>query len=194
MKQACLGVHSQLGIEVRQEVIQNLANRYSREYYTVRRAVKFTSKEAAMKRTFGILVLVLIIGIAAGLVGCQAGAKTEQEPVKLTVLSKTAELPGVPGKESTTFTVEVAPGKSTIKHYHPGHEWVYVAEGSGVVETDGMPSMNVKAGMGFFLYSDPPPAKPAYAHLATNTSKKDPLKFLVVLVADKGQPLLIPVK
>lgn len=151
-------------------------------------------KGEPMKRALSRLLLVLAIGIAVGLVGCQAGAKTEQEPVKLAVLSKTADLPGMAGKESTTFTVEVAPGKATPKHYHPGHEWVYVVEGSGVLETDGKPSMNVKAGMDMYLYSDPPPAKPAYVHWATNTSKKDPLKFLVVVVLDKGQPLLIPVK
>ena len=150
------------------------------------------AKKAPMKQTVVMLALVLAIGIAAGMMGCQA-AKAKQEPVKLTELLKTdlAKLK-IDVNAASIFTVELAPGAATPKHYHPGHEFVYVLEGSGTVETEGKPSVTVKPGMNFYLYSSPEKAE--YVHWATNTSKKDPLTFLVVLVTEKGQPLLIPVK
>jgi hypothetical protein len=50
----------------------------------------------------------------------------------------------------------------------------------------------VKPGLSVSRYS--PPEKAAYVHWATNTSKKDVQKWMVVLVTEKGQPFLIPAK
>ena len=151
-----------------------------------------TAKKGHMKQTVVMLAVVLAVGIAAGMVGCQ-GSKARQEavkePVTLTVLFKT-DLPG--GKEETVFLAEVAPGASTPRHYHPGQEFAYVLEGSGILEEEGKPPVTVKPGLSINNFSSP--EKAAYVHWATNTSKKDPQKWLVVLVTEKGYPLLIPVK
>lgn len=150
-------------------------------------------KEAPMTRTVVMVALALAIGIAVGVIGCQE-SKTQQapvEPVKLTVLFKT-DIPGMEGKEETIFLAEIAPGASTPKHYHPGQEFAYVLEGSGVLYEEGKPPVTVKPGLSINKYSSP--EKAAYAHWATNTSKKDTQKWLVVLVTEKGHPLLIPVK
>ena len=148
-----------------------------------------TAKKAPMKQTVVMLALVLAIGITAGMIGC-GGEKTPQEPFTLTELFK-ADLPG--GLEENVFLVEVAPGGALPKHYHPGQEYAYLLEGSGVLYPEGKPPVTLKAGLSINDFSPSPPAKPAYAHSVTNTSKKDPQRWLVVLVTEKGQPLLIPV-
>ena len=145
------------------------------------------------KRTVAILALFLAIGIAVGMVGCQ-GEQAKKEPLTLTELYKT-ELKGTGGKELTAFLVEVAPGAAIPKHYHPGYEFAYVLEGAGSIEWEqGKPKFDVKPGASINDYSDPPPAKPGFVHWGTNSSKTKPQKWLVVLVAEKGQQLLIPVK
>ena len=152
-----------------------------------------TAQKAPMKQTVVMLALVLAIGIAAGMIGCQGSkAKPEaaKEPFTLTELFKT-DLPG--GLEETVFLVEVPPGGGIPKHYHPGQEYAYLLEGSGVLEAEGKPPVTLKAGLSINDFSPSPPAKPAYVHWVTNTSKKDPQRWLVVLVTEKGQPLLIPV-
>lgn len=143
-----------------------------------------------MKWNVVMLALVLAIGIAVGLVGCQ-GAKAPQEPLTIKELHKT-DIKGT-GKELTVFTVEVAPGAAIPKHYHPGYEFAYVLEGSGFLEWEqGKPKLATKPGVYVNDYSSPEKAE--YTHWGANTSKKDPQKWLLVLVTDKGQPPLIPVK
>ena len=149
-----------------------------------------TAKKVPMKQTVVMLALVLAIGIAGGMIGCQ-GAKTPQEPVKVTLL-QTADLAESPGKVANTYIVELAPGATITEHYHPGRLFVYLVEGSLVTEEKGKPSATVKPGEFFTEWSSQ--EKAAYVQVHKNTSKKDSLKVLVVQVTEKGQPLLIPVK
>ena len=90
------------------------------------------------------------------------------------------------------YIATIAPGAATPKHYHPGHEFVYVLEGSGILEEEGKPPLTLKPGVFFYLRSSSEKAE--YVHAAKNTSTTDPLKILVVLITEKGQPLAVPVK
>lgn len=142
-----------------------------------------------MKRMALILSLTLAVGIAVGVTGNQvlnAQYAQQQAPVKRTPLVQ-SDLEGMMGKEVILYVAEIAPGASSGKHYHPGPEVAYVLEGSGTLEKEGHPPMNVKAGnsLGYI------PAK--HVHEAKNASTSEPWKLLVVLIGEKGQPLATPV-
>src|SRR4051812_45932767 len=49
----------------------------------------------------------------------------------------TKELAGLAGKEAVMLTVEYAPGASSSKHRHNAHTFVYVLEGSIVMQVEG---------------------------------------------------------
>ncbi len=143
-----------------------------------------------MRRTAFVLGLTLAVGIAVGVLG--SGMLNAQQPgLTRTVILKT-DLEGLAGKEGNMFIAEYKPGARSGKHYHPGHEFIYVLEGHGVMEEVGKPPVDLKPGVGLFFRSDP--QKPTYVHEARNLSDADGMRLLVVLVTDKGQPLAYPVK
>jgi quercetin dioxygenase-like cupin family protein len=138
-----------------------------------------------MKRTAVMLVLAAAVGIVVGVVGTQV-LSAQQVAVTRTPLLK-GELMGIAGKEVTMFMAEIQPGARTGKHYHPEDEFIYVLEGSGVLEEQGKPPITMKPGTALHYAS--PAEKAAYVHEAKNTSDTAPLKGLAVLITDKGQPL-----
>lgn len=113
-----------------------------------------------------------------------------QEGVSRTVVLK-QELEADTGKDVTMFVADYKPGAKTGKHYHPGQEFIYVLEGHGVMEEVGKPPVDMKPGVAIYFKSDP--KKPAYVHEGTNLSKTEGMKLLVVLITEKGQPLVYPV-
>ncbi|MGH8524349.1 MAG: cupin domain-containing protein [Gammaproteobacteria bacterium] len=82
---------------------------------------------------------------------------------------------------------DVAPGAVSGKHSHPGDEFVYILEGSGTLEVEGKSPVSLEPGVTFHL-------APQQVHDAKNASETAPLKGLAVLIADKGQPRLVPAK
>ncbi len=135
-----------------------------------------------MRRTVLLLGLTLVVAIAVGVLGNQL-LNAAQDPVKRTELLK-ADLEG---KDAVINNVELAPGAASGKHYHPGHEFVYLLEGSGTLEVEGKPPSTVKAGETFHLM-------PKQVHNVKNTSTTAPLKALVFAVFEKGQPPVTPVQ
>jgi len=100
----------------------------------------------------------------------------------------TKALPNAPGKEVTMLTVEYAPGGADPVHRHNASAFVYVLEGSIVMQMKGDKEVTLTAGQTFY---EPPDG----VHLVgRNASKTDPAKFLVFLVKEKGAPVLVPVK
>jgi quercetin dioxygenase-like cupin family protein len=101
-----------------------------------------------------------------------------QEAKVTEVLSK--DLSNIPGKEGLMITVVYPPGASDPIHRHNAYAFLYVLEGSIV--------MQVKApGQSFYEGPDD-------VHVVgRNASKTKPAKFVVFLVKDKGAPVLIPV-
>ena len=138
-----------------------------------------------MKRTVVMLTLTLAVGIALGMVGSQV-LNAQQEPVKRTVLLK-SDLEGIEGKEAVLFLAELAPGAVSGKHYHPGTELFYALEGAFTHEPEGKPPVTLKAGQ-----AGTNPNK--NVHYIKNASMTEPARILGCLIADKGQPLAVPVQ
>ncbi len=142
-----------------------------------------------MKRIFVRLALVLAVGMGVGLIGCQ-GSTAEQEPaeepITRTMLLK-PDVTGIGGKEALVLEVEFAPGAVGGKHFHPGHEIVYMLEGSITLEVEGKPPATYKAGDTFDIPRE-------VVHSGKNASTTDRAKALVIGLFEKGQPGTTPVQ
>jgi quercetin dioxygenase-like cupin family protein len=113
------------------------------------------------------------------------GLLMAQEAKVTEVLSK--DLTGIPGKEGLMITVEYPPGASDPVHRHNAYGFIYVLEGSIVMQVKGGKEVALTPGQSFYEGPDD-------VHVVgRNASKTEPAKFLVFLVKDKGAPVLIPV-
>jgi quercetin dioxygenase-like cupin family protein len=109
----------------------------------------------------------------------------EADKVKVTDLM-TKDLVNIPGKEATMIAVEYAPGGADPVHRHNASAFVYVLEGSIVMQMKGDKEVTLHPGDTF--YEDP-----EGVHLVgKNASDTKPAKFVVFLVKNKGAPILIP--
>ncbi len=138
-----------------------------------------------MKRTALLLSLTLVIGIAIGITATQV-LNAQQEPIKRTVLLQT-DLPGIEGKEARVILSEYTPGAAAGKHYHPGHEFVYLLEGAGVLEVEGKAPVPVNPGEVFYQ-------PPKQVHNFRNPSTTNHSQLLVFFIPEKGQPFTVPVQ
>jgi quercetin dioxygenase-like cupin family protein len=100
----------------------------------------------------------------------------------------TKDLAGISGKEGVMLTVEYAPGASSREHRHNAHTFVYVLEGSIVMQVKG--GKEVTLGPGQTFYESPDDIH----SVSKNASGSQPAKFLVFFVKDKGAPASVPVK
>lgn len=132
-----------------------------------------------------MLALALVVGTGVGIFGHQL-LPAQQGPVVRTMLQQ-KDLDGVTGKELVMYRAEAVPGFPGEKHYHSGPEFVYILDGTLLVESDGQPSVTLKAGESAYL-----PA--GDRHIAKNGSGTAPVKLLAIIIAEKGQPLTSPVK
>jgi quercetin dioxygenase-like cupin family protein len=109
-----------------------------------------------------------------------------QETKVTPLMSK--DLTEIPGREVVMITVEKAPGGSDPIHRHNAHGFIYVLEGSIVMQVEGGKEVTLTPGQTFYEGPDD-------VHVVgRNPSSTKPVKFLVVLVKDKGAPILVPVK
>jgi quercetin dioxygenase-like cupin family protein len=100
------------------------------------------------------------------------------------LLSK--DLTDFPGKEGLMITVEYPPGGSDPIHRHNAHAFVYVLEGSIVMQVRGGKEVTLTPGQTFY-------EGPSDVHVVgRNASQTKPAKFVVFLVKDKGAPVLVP--
>ncbi len=86
------------------------------------------------------------------------------------------------------LTVEYAPGDSNSKHRHNAHTFVYVLEGSIVMQVEGGQAVTLGPGQTFYETPDD------IHTVSKNASDSQPAKFLVFFVKEKGAPPLIPVQ
>lgn len=113
------------------------------------------------------------------------GTLMAQEPTVAPLISK--DLTNLPGKEVLMFTVEYPPGGADPIHRHHAPAFVYVLEGSIVMQVKGGKEVTLTPGQTFYEAPDD-------VHLVgRNASSTKPAKFLVFLVKDKGAPVLVPV-
>jgi len=116
---------------------------------------------------------------------CLMSVPLETKEAKVTPLFS-KDLTDFPGKEGLMITVEYPPGSSDPIHRHNAHAFVYVLEGSIVMQVRGGKEMTLAPGQTFY-------EGPSDVHVVgRNASQTKPAKFLVFLVKDKGAPVLVP--
>ena len=92
----------------------------------------------------------------------------------------TKDLTEIPGREVLMITVEYAPGGVDPIHRHNAHAFVYVLEGSIVMQVKGGKEVTLTPGQTFYEGPDD-------VHIVgRNASSTKPAKFLVFLVKEKG--------
>lgn len=97
-------------------------------------------------------------------------------------------LPDFPGKEGLLLEVLYPPGSKDEVHRHDAHAFVYVLEGSIVMQLKGGEPVTLHAGQSFY-------EGPNDIHIVgRNASTTKPAKFVVFLVKNKGAPILTPVR
>ena len=115
-----------------------------------------------------------------------SGALMAQDAQVTPIVSK--DLAEFPGKEGLMITVVYPPGSSDPIHRHNAHAFVYVLEGSVVMQVKGGKEMTLTPGQSFY-------EGPKDIHVVgRNASTTKPAKVLVLLVKNKNAPVLIPVK
>ena len=106
-----------------------------------------------------------------------------EEAKVTTLMSK--DLSEFPGKEGTMITVDYPPGCSDPVHRHNAHGFIYVLEGSVVMQVKGGKEVTLTPGQSFY-------EGPNDVHVVgRNASNTKPAKFLVFLVKDKNAPVLV---
>lgn len=126
--------------------------------------------------TFTKLILALACLMSSTLVA--------QEAKVTELMSK--DLTNIPGKEGLMIVVDYPPGSTDPIHRHNAHAFIYVLEGSIVMQVKGGNETTLTPGQTFYEGPDD-------VHVVgRNASKTKAAKFIVVFVKDKGAPVLVP--
>jgi quercetin dioxygenase-like cupin family protein len=127
---------------------------------------------------FTKIVLVLVCLISTTLVA--------QEAKVAPLMSK--DLTECPGKETVMITVEYPPGHSDEIHRHNAYAFVYVLEGSVMMQVRGGKEVTLTPGQTFYEGPDD-------IHIVgRNVSKTKAAKFVAFFVKNKGAPITVPAK
>ena len=131
-----------------------------------------------------ILMLVLLFLMPGTLMAQQPAVSKAPEASVTSLTSK--DLPEFPGKEGLMIMVEYPPGGADPIHRHKAHAFVYVLEGSIVMQVKGGKEVTLTPGQTFYEAPDD-------IHVVgRNPSTTEPAKFVVFLIKDKGAPALMP--
>jgi len=126
-----------------------------------------------------------LAGLVAVLLCAAAGRLTAQQAEVTPLMTK--ELADIPGKEALMITVVYPPGGADPVHRHNAHAFVYVLEGSVVMQLKGGKPGTLTAGQTFYEGPDD-------IHVVgRSASSTKPAKLLVLLLKNKGAPALVPV-
>jgi quercetin dioxygenase-like cupin family protein len=124
-------------------------------------------------------VVLVLICVMSGTLAAQEAKVTELMSKDLTTL---------PGKEGLMITAEYPPGSSDPIHRHNAYGFIYVLEGSIVMQVRGGKETTLTPGQIFY-------EGPNDVHVVgRNASQTKPAKFIVFFVKDKGAPVLVPAK
>ena len=130
------------------------------------------------------LIVCTLLAAAFGMDSAMA-ATAEPKEAKLTELMS-KDLTDCPGKEGLMLLIEYPPGSTDPIHRHNAHGFIYVLEGSIVMQVRGGKEVTLTPGQTF--YEGP---EDVYV-VGRNASDTKPAKFIVVFVKDKGAPVLVP--
>ena len=138
-----------------------------------------------MNRTILLVAVSLTSMVVGALAATYVGAQGTPQITRTEILRK--PMSGLEGKEVVVFLADIPPGGVAGIHYHPGDEAIYMLQGSLVFEPDQEKPFELKAGEITFN-----PAK--HIHKAKNMSATEAAKVLNCMIAEKGQPLAVPVQ
>jgi len=107
-----------------------------------------------------------------------------QEAKVTDLMSK--DMTNIPGKQGLMAIVDYPPGSVDPIHRHNAHAFVYVLEGSIVMQVRGGKEVTLTPGQTFYEGPDD-------VHVVgRNASKTKPAKFVLFMVKNKGAPILVP--
>jgi len=130
------------------------------------------------------LMLVLLLLMPGTLMAQQPAASQAPQASVTSLTSK--DLPELPGKEVLMITVDYPPGSVDPIHRHNAHAFVYVLEGSIIMQVKGGREVTLTPGQTFYEGPDD-------VHVVgRNASSTRPAKFVVFFIKDKGAPVLVP--
>jgi quercetin dioxygenase-like cupin family protein len=96
------------------------------------------------------------------------------------------ELADIPGKEVLMLEVEYPPSGADPVHRHDAHAFVYVIEGSIVMQVKGGAEVTLTPGQTFY-------EGPHDVHtIGRNASTTEPTKFVVLLIKNTGVEPVLP--
>lgn len=130
----------------------------------------------------GRILITLTAAAAAALhlaTAQQTGAGTRRTDLQRHDLS-------IAGREVVQARVDIEPGVTSLRHWHPGEEIVYVLEGTLEYAVDGKPPVTLRAGEVLFIPARTP-------HTAKNVGK-GPGAELATYIVEKGEPLVVVAK
>ena len=129
--------------------------------------------------------MVTAVVVCVGMLAAIGVRPAFAQQTKATVLL-TKDLPEFAGKEVAVSTVEYPAGVSSPQHRHDAHTFVYVLEGSVIMQVAGGQPMTLVAGQTFY-------ENPNDVHaVSKNASQTAPAKILVFMIKDKGKPASRP--
>lgn len=123
--------------------------------------------------------------VAAAALVCASGGAQAQEKAQIADVLKTA-LSVSAAQEVNVRRYDVPPGWATPKHYHTGHMFLYVVEGTGTMDTEGQ-SRTARAGEVLHQL-------PEKDMVMRNASATERLKFVLFQVGPTGAPVIARVK
>jgi quercetin dioxygenase-like cupin family protein len=142
-------------------------------------------KHVTHRRSMRAQHLVLTTLLSVGL--CLISSTLMAQEAKVTSLMSKV-MTDISGKEGLLITVEYPPGASDPIHRHNAHAFLYVLEGSVVMQVKGGKQVTLTPGQTFYEGAND-------VHIVgRNASNTKPAKFLVFLVKENGAPVLVPVK
>jgi quercetin dioxygenase-like cupin family protein len=139
-----------------------------------------------MRSAVGPIRWPMIVGtLLGGVALCATGHQPLAAPPSFTeTLLYRADLSGINERELIVSRLETSAGWSHGRHYHAGHEVVYVLEGEGALEVEGIPAQRLQPG----TVAHVPPGR---IHAGRNTSRTAAFKFLLIRIHVKGEPMSV---
>ena len=130
-------------------------------------------------------LLLVVLFLIPGTLMAQQSDTTKAPQASVTALTS-KDLPDFPGKEVLMITVDYPPGSVDPIHRHNAHAFVYVLEGSIIMQVKGGKEVTLTPGQTFYEGPDD-------VHVVgKNASSTKPAKFVVFFIKDKGAPVLVP--
>src|ERR1700750_1126342 len=139
-----------------------------------------------IKRSGVVISTLRILGTALVLAFCSQpiqSARAAESAVVTPLMLK--ELADIPGKEMLMITVDYPPGSMDPVHRHDAHAFVYVLQGSIVMQVRG--GKEVTLGPGQTFYEGPNDVHT----VGRNASATEPWKFIVVSLKKRGVDVVL---